>query len=391
MSAAAPPRVAVVGALGHGASHVARALAATAAGTQRLVALADPRVDAVTGVPDAVRRHASLAALLEAEVPDVVVLSTPIDTHAALAAEAMRAGADVLLEKPPAATTEQHAGMVALAAATGRLVQVGFQSLGSAAVPYVRERVAAGRLGEVTGYAAWGLWVRPRSYWRRARWAGHRSLDGRPVADGVLTNPLAHAVATVLALAGHDRSEDVTAVTTDLHRVEPGIACDDTSAARVALRDGTDVLVAVTLAAQERGEPAVVVEGTRGRITLWYTLDVVVEERAGRPPLVTRHDRVDLLEDLLAARASGGPLRVPLERTGAFMRVLDAVLAAPDPALVPARFLERTGTGDGERVRLVGVEGAVARAVAERRTFAELGLPWAGGAADGPRGRGAPG
>ncbi|WP_369051874.1 Gfo/Idh/MocA family protein [Kineococcus terrestris] len=375
-STADVPAVAVVGVHGHGASHVARALQARAEGRARLTAVADPRAAEADHVPADVARHASLEDLLAAGVPDVVVLSTPIHTHAELATAAMEAGAAVLLEKPPTATPAELDALLATSRRTGRPCQVGFQSLGSRAVDHVRGRVADGRLGEVTGWAATGCWIRPRSYWQRSSWAGRRVLDGRVVADGVLTNPLAHSLATALAVAGRQAAGDVLAVDPDLYRVND-VEADDTSSLRVRLRESPDLLAAVTLCAGERGEPAVVVEGTAGRATLYYAVDVVVEEVPGRPPLVTRHARADLLDDLLAHLRTGAPLLSPLERTGAFTAVLDAVTRSPAPHRVAERFVERVPLpGGDEHRRLRGVEEAVALALSRRALFRELDLPW---------------
>lgn len=79
-------------------------------------------------------------------------------------------------------------------------MQVGFQSLGSEALPAIDALVASGGIGEVRGISATGLWLRNRAYFKRSRWAGKRSLNGTDVVDGVVTNALAHAVATGLRL-----------------------------------------------------------------------------------------------------------------------------------------------------------------------------------------------
>ena len=65
--------------------------------------------------------------------------------------------------------------------------------------------MTAGAIGEVVGIGAAGAWQRDASYYTRAPWAGRRSLHGRPVVDGALTNPFAHATATALALVGAAR------------------------------------------------------------------------------------------------------------------------------------------------------------------------------------------
>jgi predicted dehydrogenase len=54
-----------------------------------------------------------------------VVIAAPADAHFDLAAQALRAGCHVLVEKPLAATLAQADELVALAAARGRVLQVG--------------------------------------------------------------------------------------------------------------------------------------------------------------------------------------------------------------------------------------------------------------------------
>jgi predicted dehydrogenase len=59
------------------------------------------------------------------EVADAVVIAAPADAHFALAAEALRAGRHVLVEKPIAATLEQADALALLAAEQRRVLQVG--------------------------------------------------------------------------------------------------------------------------------------------------------------------------------------------------------------------------------------------------------------------------
>ncbi len=187
--------------------------------------------------------------------------------------------------------------------------QIGFQSLGSHAVPAIRELITEGAVGRVTGIGGAGAWVRDEAYFRRASWAGRRRLDGADVVDGALTNPLAHAVATALALAGSTRAEDVAGIETELLRAND-IESDDTSCVRVTTVRGGPVTVAATLCAEHDGEPYIVVHGTSGRITFWYKQDRVLLQRAGHGPEELRFGRTDLLENLLAHLHDGTGLLV---------------------------------------------------------------------------------
>lgn len=363
-------RVALVGARGHGASYFDRL--ERLRGRARLVAVADPRppgplAPRLGDVP----WHGSLADLLASHEPDVVVIATPTHTHRDLAVAAMRAGADVLLEKPPAPSLAEFADIRAAAGETGRLCQVGFQTFGSSAVEAVRRIVAAGEIGTVTGYGALGTWVRTAGYWARSAWAGRRRLDGHDVVDGVVTNPLAHAVATALAVAGARAAADVAGVEVDLYRAND-IEADDTSAGVVALAGGPPLAFGFTLCAAARTPALVLVHGTGGTLRLEYESDTV--DVAGR---TMTFDRVDLLDDLLIARETGAPPRCPIEDTGAFTRVVDAVRTAEEPARIAERHLRWEGDGDERHPVVVDVEAWCHRAATEGKTFTALGAPWA--------------
>ncbi|WP_084128470.1 Gfo/Idh/MocA family protein [Demequina sp. NBRC 110055] len=394
-TAGAAPAVALVGIHGHGGAHLRRIRDLEARGVVRLSALVDPRpleTDEVpaTGGPGG-PRHGSAAAgdgapwfptlgdLLSApepEVrPDIVVLSTPIPTHVPLASAAMRAGLDVLLEKPTAASLAEHTALVAVAEETGRLCQVGFQTFGSHALTAVDRLIADGEIGDVTGVGAVGLWVRTTAYWARAPWAGKRQLDGRDVVDGVVTNPLAHAVATGLRIAGATRSADVAGVDVDLYRANP-IEADDTSSVRVTTADGMRCGFGLTLCAPERTPARILIHGTRGRIELAYETDRV-RLVTDSVDLEKQYSRDDLLENLVAARSTPGrPLACDVRDTGAFMRVMEAVRTAPDPRSIDPAHVDWAGEGDERHPVVRDVAAWCEEVAAQGRTFAELGAPW---------------
>lgn len=371
-------RVALVGARGHGASYFDRLDRLAAAGRARLVAVADPRPPGpVEARLAGARWHGSLDDLLAdpRARPDVVVLATPVHTHAELAVAAMRAGCDVLLEKPPTPSLAEYHRIRAAADDTGRLCQVGFQTFGSAAVGAVRQIVADGEIGAVTGFGALGTWVRTVGYWARSAWAGRRRLDGRDVVDGVVTNPLAHAVATALLVAGVTRLDQVAGVETDLYRAND-IEADDTSSGVVTLAEGQRLGFGLTLCAARRTPALVLVHGSKGTLRLAYESDTVeVDGRGGTRTLT--FDRVDLLDDLLGARAAGRRPLCPVDDTAAFMRVLDAVRAAEEPTPIAGEHITWEGVGDDRHPVVTDVE-LWCRRVAERgETFAALGAPWA--------------
>ncbi|MER7350675.1 Gfo/Idh/MocA family oxidoreductase [Streptomyces aurantiacus] len=396
MSAAVPPvlpsasplPVVLAGARGHGRWHLENIRRLQLAGRVRLVGICDPvpltgEELAGHGAP---LQSPDFARLLDATGAAVAVVCTPIPTHAPLALAAAERGVHLLLEKPPAPSSAEFRRIADAAEAAGTAVLVGFQSLGSHAVPAIRRRIADGAIGEVRGVGAAGAWARDEAYFRRARWAGRRRLDGLDVVDGVLTNPLAHAVATALALDGATGADDVRAVETELFRAH-AIESDDTSCVRITTAPGRRITVAATLCADTPEEPYVVVHGSEGTLTFWYRQDRVrVRLRRHRTESRTAPSaddeellfaRTDLLENLVEHLTRGTGLFVPLAATGAFTRVVEAVRTAPDPvALPPDAWTRAPGDGAGRRV-VHGVDGLVATAADTLCLYSELGARWA--------------
>lgn len=190
--------------------------------------------------------------------------------------------------------------------------------------------------------------------------------------------PLAHAVATALELAGSGTADDVAAIETELFRAHD-IEADDTSCVRITTTRGLPVTTAVTLCAEQASEPYVVVHGDRGRITFWYKQDRVLIQRAGHGPEEAVHGRTDLLENLVDHLAGRAALLVPPQRTGAFMRVVEAVRTAPEPVALPsdAWHTERATGSAGARRVVRGIDALVAAGADSLTLFSELGVPWA--------------
>ena len=372
-------RIALVGAHGHGASHLRRIADLVDQGVAELCAVADPRpADALDAASSLAPWYSSLEELLarQDKTPDVVVLSTPLPTHLPLAETALRAGCDVLLEKPTTVSLAEFESLVAIVEETGRRCQVGFQTFGSHVFAEIDHIVASGEIGEVTGIGAVGTWVRTAGYWARAPWAGRRRLNGADVVDVVLTNPLAHAIATALRVGGVTRAYDIDAVETDLHRANP-IEADDTSSVRIVSVDGRSFGCGLTLCASEPSPARIVVQGTCGELTLFYETDRI-EVRTPRAQWSLQSDRTDLLQNLLIARRDpAARLCCDVRDTGAFMRVLEAVRTAPDPTPIASTFVTWFGEGAERRPVVQDVEAWCERAARTQSTFAALGAPWA--------------
>ncbi|MFJ3621194.1 Gfo/Idh/MocA family protein [Streptomyces iakyrus] len=372
----APLPVVLAGARGHGRWHVENIRRLQKKGVVRLVGICEltPLTEEELGDLGTPEQSADFGALLDATGARAAVICTPIPTHTDLALTAAERGVHLLLEKPPAPSYAEFRRMADGVAAAGVVCQIGFQSLGSHALTAVRELIEKGAIGSLVGIGGAGAWVRDEDYYRRAPWAGKRRLNGVEVIDGALTNPLAHAVATALALGGSTRAEDVAVIETELLRAN-AIESDDTSCVRITTAQGHPVTVAATLCAEQADEPYVLVHGSSGRITFWYKQDRVLLQRAGHGPEESEHGRTDLLENLVEHLTTGVDLLVPPDETGAFMKVVEAIRTAPDPAPLPDTAWHRV---PGENRRVVpGIDGLVAAAADTLSLYSELGAPWA--------------
>jgi predicted dehydrogenase len=89
------------------------------------------------------------AGLLARERPDVVHVTTPPQSHVALAVQAMHAGAHVYVEKPLALDLAGTEAVIRCAEATGRRLTVGHSFHFDPPALDVRRRVASGEIGEV--------------------------------------------------------------------------------------------------------------------------------------------------------------------------------------------------------------------------------------------------
>jgi predicted dehydrogenase len=369
--------IVLAGARGHGRWHLDNIRRLQDKGIVRLAGICELTPLTAAEIPDGLgtpEQSADFGALLDSTGARIAVICTPIPTHTDLALTAARRGVHLLLEKPPAPSYAEFRRMADGVAEAGVACQIGFQSLGSHALPAILGMVEEGAIGEVVGIGGAGAWARPEAYYRRAPWAGTRRLGGVDVIDGVLTNPLAHAVATALALNGTTHAEDVTGIELELLRAND-IESDDTSCVRVTTAQGGQITVAATLCAEDPDEPYVVVHGDRGRITFWYKQDRALLQRADHGPEEYQYGRTDLLENLVDHLTDGAELLVTPDATGAFMKVVEAIRQAPDPAPLPPGAWHLIP--DEDRRVVPGIDGLVAAAADSLALYSELGATWA--------------
>lgn len=144
-----PLRAAVVGLGMMGRNHV-RVWDESVPGVE-LVAIADPDAGALqrASAGRRARGYSDAERMLAEEELDLVSIVAPTSLHLPVTLAALRAGANVLVEKPIAATRDEANAMIAAAADAGRMLTVGHVERFNPAVRELRRRLQAGELGRI--------------------------------------------------------------------------------------------------------------------------------------------------------------------------------------------------------------------------------------------------
>ena len=149
MSVQRPLRAGVIGLGMMGRNHV-RVWDEAVEGVE-LVAVADPDSAAVARATAGRRARGfeDSDRMLAEEELDLVSIVAPTSLHLPVTLAALRAGANVLVEKPIAATREEATEMIDAAEAAGRMLTVGHIERFNPAIRELRRRLAAGELGRI--------------------------------------------------------------------------------------------------------------------------------------------------------------------------------------------------------------------------------------------------
>jgi predicted dehydrogenase len=205
-----------------------------------------------------VRIHSTLESLFASSPVELLMIATPIHLHAAHTCTALKHDANVLCEKPLAATLHDAVRMAECERASkGKFVAIGYQWCFSHAVQALKRDIMAGEFGRALRMKSIALFPRGISYFRRNDWAGRiRTAAGEGVLDSPANNATAHYLHNMLYLLGaaRERSAMPLTVQAELYRANE-IENFDTAAVRVMLASGCELLFYTTLAATDRLGP----------------------------------------------------------------------------------------------------------------------------------------
>jgi predicted dehydrogenase len=138
----------------------------------------------------------SLDALLTAEKElDVVSICTPNGLHAEHAIKALKAGINVLCEKPLCINVLDGNIMIAEATKSGKKLFVVKQNRYNPPINFLKELIANNTLGKIFSFQVNCFWNRPPTYY--SEWKGTKDLDG-----GTLFTQFSHFIDLIYWLLG---------------------------------------------------------------------------------------------------------------------------------------------------------------------------------------------
>ena len=312
---------------------------------------------------------------------DLCFVPTAIHVHAPMSIDAMRAGADVLVEKPVAAIVQDVHRMQACERETGRFVAVGYQHMYASATARVKNMILAREIGPVRTVKCRALWPRPRSYYERNSWAGRLKAGADWVLDSPFNNALAHYLNLMCFFAGRERerSAEIESVEAELYRAND-IESADTACLRIAAAGGVKLCFYVTHACEKTLDPEIVVIGEKGSIAL--TKEGARLTRADGSseeiPTETGTDIRDRILGHLRRRVSDRRSFVcDLEIAGTQTVCANAAHESSAIRTVDPSYVSRTPRKDSTVTVIAGIDEVFARAFEEEKLFSEISVPWA--------------
>lgn len=181
-------------------------------------------------LPASVRKYTDYHEMLKVEKPDLVGICTESGKHAAIALDCIKAGCNLVIEKPIALSIADADAIIAAAKEQGVKVSACHQNRFNKSIRKIREAYEKKRFGRMFYGTAHIRWNRGWEYYSRAKWRGTWEQDG-----GALMNQCIHNVDLLRWMMGNEIDE-VFAYTDKLNH--DYIQAEDLGIALVKFKNG---------------------------------------------------------------------------------------------------------------------------------------------------------
>ena len=174
---------------------------------------------------------------------DLAVIATPIHLHYSQVITCLKAGSNVLVEKPVCVSVEEAQSMIAMERETGHFAAVGYQMDYAPGLKQMKQDILDGKFGRPLLMKTLHAVRRGRAYYGRNGWAGRREVNGCPVNDSPFNNSCAHQFQIMTFLLGDamDRAAELSSVQGELYRADSRVENFDTAAVCVRTTAGVPI------------------------------------------------------------------------------------------------------------------------------------------------------
>ncbi len=187
---------------------------------------------------------------------DAVSIAVPSGMHADFAVKAMKAGKNVLVEKPVDITVEAALRIEKARQETGMKAGVVHQNRYNPDMPLMHDAVVSGKIGKVLFGDFAVKWYRTQEYYDNGGWRGTWEMDG----GGSLMNQAVHTVDLMQWLM----NSDVESVTSQMAVYNHKIDTEDFTASLIKFKSGAVATFISTTCAYPGISTDIKVYGTNG-------------------------------------------------------------------------------------------------------------------------------
>ncbi|MFA5688291.1 MAG: Gfo/Idh/MocA family oxidoreductase [Kiritimatiellales bacterium] len=315
---------------------------------------------------------------------DICFIPTGIALHAEMSIAAMRAGANVYVEKPIAATIQEVREIQQVSRETGKFVAVGYQFIYQPGIHQIKQLLLDGVLGELKSFKGRATTLRNSAYYARNHWAGKLKANGRWVLDSPFNNAHAHYLHLLCFFAGKEfgNAAEIKTVQAELYKAN-AIENADTACMRIETAGGAPICFYSTQACSVSRLPDLMITGEKGRLILDIASpEAVIELNDGTVRTLPRTPVKEHYRHLFDAlcRRLADPAAFICDLDIAVSQTLCCNGAHESSAVhaIPSQYKSKKKEESGAmHIEIENIEQIIDRAFDEEKLFSELDVDWA--------------
>jgi predicted dehydrogenase len=313
---------------------------------------------------------------------DICFIPTGISMHAPMSIAAMRAGANVYVEKPAAATIQEILDMQRVEKETGKFTAVGYQTIYQPQVANVKRMLLDGKIGKLKSIKCSALGPRKKSYYDRNNWAGAVKNGNDWVLDSPFNNAFAHFLNLLCFFGGtsFEKSAVIKTVQAGLYKANSRIQNTDTSCIKAITENGLPLQWILIHACDKIFGPEVVIEGEKGKI-IWTFENAFLFDVDGNKQEINNYggvnDRDHIMNALIEKVENKDVFVCDLEIAKAQTLCVNGAHESSPIVIIPQEWVYETGEGEDLQVVVRDIDKVIHKATEEERLIDNTDYSWA--------------